>query len=264
MSEQLAIITGASSGIGFELAQELAKRGYDLVIAASGDKLSAAGDSLRLSGRQVIEAQADLSTSGGVDVLWESIEALSRPVDIACINAGVGVGGLFDESDLDAELNMIQLNCVSAVHLAKHIVRQMKTRGAGRILFTSSIVGELVAPREAVYAATKAFVLSFSQSLRYELRDSGITVTALQPGPTDTDFFHRAGMETSEVGRKGSADSSPREVAKQGIKALMDGKDHVYAGSIKTKIEGMLTNFVPGDAQAAIHEKMTKPNGEEQ
>jgi short-subunit dehydrogenase len=263
MSERLAVITGASSGIGFELAQELAKRGYDLVISASGGKLSTAAEALRLSGQRVIEVQADLSTSGGVDVLWEQIRALGRPLDIACINAGVGVGGLFDESDLDAELNMIQLNCVSVVHLAKHVVRQMKPLGAGRILFTSSIVGELVAPREAVYAASKAFVLSFAQSLRYELKESGITVTALQPGPTDTDFFHRAGMENTEIGKKGSADASPQEVALQGIDALMDGKDQVYAGSMKTKIEGMLTNFVPGDAQAAIHEKMTKPAGGE-
>ena len=114
-------------------------------------------------------------------------------------------------------------------------------------------------PREAVYAATKAFVLSFAHSLRYELRDTGITVTALQPGPTDTDFFHRAGMDNTDVGRKGKSESEPADVAKQGIEALMAGKDHVYAAATKTKLEGMLANLVPGAVKGAMHEKMAKP-----
>jgi uncharacterized protein len=118
----------------------------------------------------------------------------------------------------------------------------------------------MVAPREAVYAATKAFVLSFAHSLRYELRDSGVTVTALHPGPTDTDFFHRAGMDNTEVGSEGKSESQPDDVAKQGIDALLDGKDHVYSASMKTKVEGMLANAIPGSAKAAMHEKMAKPN----
>jgi short-subunit dehydrogenase len=120
----------------------------------------------------------------------------------------------------------------------------------------------MVAPREAVYAASKAFVLSFAHSLQYELRDSGITVTALQPGPTDTDFFHRAGMDDTEVGSKGKSESQPDDVARQGIEALLSGKDHVYAASLKTKLEGAMANAVPGAVKAAMHEKMAKPLAE--
>jgi short-subunit dehydrogenase len=154
---------------------------------------------------------------------------------------------------------MVELNCVGTVHLAKLVVRHMTELGAGKILFTASIAGEMVAPREAVYAATKAFVLSFAHSLRYELKDTGITVTALQPGPTDTDFFHRAGMDDTKVGQKGKSESQPEDVARQGIDALMAGKDHVYAASLKTKLEGVLANVTPGSVKGAIHEKMAKP-----
>jgi uncharacterized protein len=153
----------------------------------------------------------------------------------------------------------VNLNCASSVHLAKYVVREMVPRGQGRILFTSSIAGEMVAPREAVYAATKAFVLSLAHSLRYELKDTGVTVTALQPGPTDTDFFHRAEMDDTQVGSEGKKESDPADVARQGIDALFDGKDHVYAASLKTKIEGKLANAIPGAAKAAMHDKMARP-----
>lgn len=152
---------------------------------------------------------------------------------MACINAGVGVGGLFGDTDLEAELNIVALNCGHTVHLGKHVVRQMVGRGSGRILVTVSIAGEMVAPREAVYVASKAFVLSFAHSLRYELKDAGVTVTALQPGPVDTDFFHRAGTDDMKIGREGKKDSEPEDVAQQGFDALMAGKDHVYAASSK-------------------------------
>jgi short-subunit dehydrogenase len=146
--------------------------------------------------------------------------------------------------------------------LAKYVVQEMVNRGTGRILFTASIAGEMVAPREAVYAASKAFVLSFAHSLRYELRDTGVTVTALQPGPTDTDFFHRAGMDDTEVGQKGKSESNPDDVARQGLDALFEGKDHIYAAAAKTKMEGMLANAIPGALKGAMHEKMAKPNAE--
>jgi short-subunit dehydrogenase len=135
----------------------------------------------------------------------------------------------------------------------------MTRQGSGKILFSASIAGEMVAPREAVYAATKAFVLSLAHSLRYELRDTGVSVTALQPGPTDTDFFHRAGMDDTEVGSKGKFESQPADVARQGIEALLAGKDHAYAAATKTKIEGMLANVIPGATKGAMHEKMAKP-----
>lgn len=258
----LALVTGASSGIGYELAVELAKRGYDLVVASAGERLAHAADHFRSFGHRVTEASVDLATREGVEELWAQVESLGDPVEVACINAGVGVGGLFAETDLNAELNMVNLNCASTVHLAKYVVQQMVGRRVGRILFTSSIAGEMVAPREAVYAASKAFGLSFAHSLRYELKDTGVTVTALQPGPTDTDFFRRAGMDDTKVGSDGKKESDPANVARQGIDALFDGKDHVYAASLKTKIEGKLANALPGAAKGAMHEKMARPLNE--
>ena len=259
MKDKLALVTGASSGIGLELAKELANRGYDVVITSEGDRLGGAAVEIRRRGHEVIEVNADLATRKGVENLWNQVLSLGRPIDIACINAGVGVGGLFKETDLDAELNMVELNCAGTVQLAKFVVRQMTELNAGKILFTASIAGEMVAPREAVYAATKAFVLSFAHSLRYELKETGITVTALQPGPAQTDFFHRAGMEDTEVGQKGKSESQPDDVARQGLDALLDGKDHVYAASFKTKLEGVLANVTPGSVKGAMHEKMAKP-----
>lgn len=260
--DKLALVTGASSGIGYWLANDLATRGYDLVICSAGKRLEAAASEFQTTGVSVTTISADLATREGVDHLWEAVLNIGRPIDVACINAGIGVGGLFAETDLDTELNMVQVNCLGVVHLAKHVVRHMLELNAGRILITSSIAGEMVAPREAVYAATKAFDLSFAHSLRYELRDTGVSVTALQPGPTDTDFFHRAGMDDTQAGSEGKHESEPRDVARQGLDALFDGKDHVYAASLKTKMEGMLANVVPGAVKGAMHEKMAKPLSE--
>ena len=131
--------------------------------------------------------------------------------------------------------------------------------GAGKILITASIASEMVAPREAVYAASKAFDLSFALSLRAELADTGVTVTALQPGPVDTNFFHRAGMDDTQVGQEGKKESEPYDVAKQGFEALMKGEKHVYAASLKTKIEGATMGLMPDALKAAMHEKMAKP-----
>jgi uncharacterized protein len=259
MAEQFAIVTGASSGIGFSLAKELASRGYDLAVCSAGERLQNAAEELRSQGVQVTEVRADLATRDGVKQFWDQVVSMKRNIDVACINAGVGVGGVFWETDLDAELNMVYLNCAGTIQLAKYVVQHMLSRNAGRILFTASIAGEMVAPREAVYAATKAFGLSFAHSLRYELRDTGISVTALQPGPTNTDFFHRAGMDNTEVGSEGKMESQPDDVARQGIEALLSGKDHVYAASTKVKVEGMLANVTPGCVKGAMHEKMARP-----
>ena len=255
----LAVVTGASSGIGFELGRVLASEGYDLIVCSAGERLEGAVEEFRASGVQVTGVQADLATKEGVDELWQACEAAGRPIDVACINAGIGVGGLFVETDLAEELKLVALNCGHTVHLAKHVARQMVGLGAGRILFTASIAGEMVAPREAVYAASKAFVLSFAHSLRYELKDTGVTVTALQPGPTDTDFFHRAGLDDSDSGTKGKKESEPGDVARQGFEAMMSGKDHVYSASLKTKLEGALMNLVPGVVKGKMHDEMAKP-----
>jgi short-subunit dehydrogenase len=140
----------------------------------------------------------------------------------------------------------------------------MLANGEGKILITASIAGEMVAPREAVYAASKAFDLSFAKSLRAELEGTGVTVTALQPGPTDTDFFHRAGMDNTETGQEGKKESEPYDVAKQGFEALMAGDKHVYSASWKTKLEGAVANFIPDAVKSAMHEKMAKPLDEKE
>ena len=186
MARPLAVVTGASSGIGLALARELATRGYDLAICSSGERLEEAAESLRSIGTEVVDVQADLATRDGVKKFWDEVTSLNRDMDVACINAGVGVGGLFADTDLEQELNMVNLNCAGTVQMAKYLVQHMTSRNRGRMLFTASIAGEMVAPREAVYAATKAFDLSLAHSIRYELREMKVSVTALQPGPTDT------------------------------------------------------------------------------
>jgi short-subunit dehydrogenase len=253
----LALVTGASSGIGLELAKQFAQHGYDLVIVAEDAGIVAAADALRSSGASVEAVQADLAAHDGVHTLVERLRAVGRPVDAAAINAGVGVGGPFLETDLAAELNMINLNVVSTVHLAKHVVKEMAARGEGRVLFTSSIAAEMPAPFQAVYGATKAFVQSFSEALRNELKDTAITVTALQPGPTETEFFHRAGMDDTRVGA-GKKDSAA-EVARQGFEAMMKGKDHVVAGSVMNKVQSALAQVTPEPALAEMHRKLTEP-----
>ncbi len=259
MSGQLAIVTGASSGIGYNLAKVFAENGFDLIIGSNGDRLDKAEADFKALGVKVTAVQSDLATFEGIDEFWKTVAASGRKVDAAAINAGVGLGGLFQETDLKTELNMIRLNVEGTTHLAKHVVQHMVANHSGKILFTASIASEMVAPREAVYAATKAFVLSLSKSLASELKETGITVTALQPGPVDTDFFHRADMDDTQVGQEGKKESEPYDVAKQGFKALMNGDKHVYAASLKTKFEGAVANLVPDSIKAAMHEKMAKP-----
>ena len=191
---------------------------------------------------KVETVEADLATYDGVEKLYDKIKATGKAVDAIAINAGVGVGGDFArETDLKDELNLINLNVLSTVHLAKRVVKDMVDRSQGRILFTSSIAALMPGSFEAVYAASKAFVHSFAEGLRNELKDTGVTVTALMPGPTDTNFFHRADMDDTNVGTNKKDD--PAEVAKQGFEALMAGKDHIIAGSLKTKVMGMVISI---------------------
>lgn len=262
MANQLAVVTGASSGIGYNLAKVFAENGFDLVIASAGERLEKAEADFKTLGVQVKAVHADLASFDGVMAFWKEVDAVGRPVDAIAINAGIGVGGLFAETDLKEEINLVRLNVEGTMHLAKHAVQHMVANKSGKILFTASIASEMVAPREAVYAASKAFDLSFAKSLRAELEDTGVTVTALQPGPTDTDFFHRAGMDNTETGQKGKKESEPYDVAKQGFDALMNGDKHVYSASLKTKIEGAMANLTPDAVKASMHKKMAKPLNE--
>jgi uncharacterized protein len=258
-NNMFAVITGASTGIGLALGRVFAKNGYDLLIAAENPELESAATQLRSLGTQVQAVQADLTKYEEVERLWSAIQVSGRVLDVAAINAGVGVGGKFAETDLEKELKLIQLNVVSTVHLAKRVVRDMLERRSGRILFTSSIAGTMPTPLEAVYGASKGFVLSFAKSLRYELQDEGITVTALQPGPTDTEFFHRAGMDNTNLGQEGKYDNDPDDVAQQAYDALMSGDDHVYAASMKVKAQGELGKFIPESVKAKAHQKQAEP-----
>ena len=255
-----AVVTGASSGIGYYLARVFAENGYDLFVAADSEKINAVLPDFETFNVEVQSLQVDLASYEGVEELWIALDATGRDVDAIAINAGIGVGGDFArETDLKEELKLIQLNVTSTVHLAKRVLHQMVARDKGKILFTSSIAGDMPTPLEAVYGASKAFVQSFAQSLRSELEGTGITITALQPGPTDTNFFHRAGLDNTEVGSTGKNTNDPEEVARQGYKALMEGKDHVYASSLKTKLQGEIGKLVPKSIKAEQHKKMSKP-----
>jgi short-subunit dehydrogenase len=256
-TKQFAVVTGASNGIGYELAKQFAQNGFDVLVTAEDAGIIQAARDIEALGANVETVQVDLATYDGVETLYNAIKATGRPVDAIAINAGVGVGGPFVETDLQEELNLINLNVVSSVHLAKHVVKDMVARGQGRILFTSSIAALMPGPFEAVYAASKSFIQSFGEALRNELKDAGVTVTALQPGPTDTNFFHRADMDDTKAGA--SKKDDPAQVAKQGFDALMAGDDHVVAGSLTTKLQAAVTNVLPSTANAAQHRQLSEP-----
>jgi len=256
-TQKFAVVTGASAGIGYELAKQFALNDFDVLIAAEDDGIRRAARELESLGCSVEALQVDLATYDGVEQLYSEIKSKQRPVDAIAINAGVGVNGDFArETDLQAELNLINLNVVSPVHLAKRVVKDMVDRKQGRILFTSSVVATMPATFTAVYGASKAF-LSFSEAIRNELQDTGVTVTALMPGPTETDFFHRAGMEDTKVGA--SKKDDPAEVAKEGFEALMAGKDKVVAGSFTNKLQTLAANVLPETVTAEMHRKQAEP-----
>jgi short-subunit dehydrogenase len=255
---QLALVTGASSGIGLELARQFAQNGFDLIITAEDDELKAAEASLAGEGAEVRAVRADLSTYDGVEQLWSAVASVGRPLDAVALNAGIGVNGDFARDiPLEDDLRLIAVNVTAVVHLAKRVLPAMIERGAGRVLITSSVAATMPGPYYATYAASKAFLQSFAQAVRFELKDTGVTVTALQPGPTDTEFFDRAGMDDTKVAEAKKDD--PAEVAKDGFEALMAGKDRVIAGSAKNKAQVAAGKVLPETATAAVHAAQTKP-----
>ncbi|WP_413294874.1 SDR family NAD(P)-dependent oxidoreductase [Bdellovibrio sp. HCB185ZH] len=257
--KKLAVVTGASSGIGYYLAHEFAKNGYDLVVIAEDAGIHTAADAFREHGNLVHVVQADLADRSGVEQAYQKIISINCPVDSVALNAGIGVGGAsFDKTSLDQEIKMLHLNVISTVHLAKLILRDMLQKGHGRILITSSVAAIMPGPYEAVYAGTKAFVQFFAEALRAENIDKGITVTALLPGPTETNFFRRAGMEETKVGHSEKDDAA--EVAHMGYEALLDGKDMVVAGSIMNKIQTAAAKLMPQSLAAKMHGRMSKPD----
>src|SRR3954454_22144870 len=255
-----AVVTGASSGIGFELARVLAEEGYDLLITAEDEELAAAQRELNQLTASVECTREDLSSEQGVQRLYERIKATARPIDVLCLNAGIGHGGDFArENELPKVLRLIDLNVRSTVHLCKLVVEDMVARDQGRILFTSSIASTMPGSFQAVYNASKSFVQSFALALRNELEDTGVTVTSLMPGPTDTEFFERADMLDTRVGAGDKDD--PADVAREGFEALMAGKERVVSASLKTKLQGRAGRFLPDSAKAKMHARMAEPGG---
>jgi len=254
----LAVVTGASSGIGFELAKQFAEHGYDLLIASDTERIDDAARAPQSMGATVQSIQADLATYEGNEKLYEASQQMGRHVDAAAINAGIGVSGDFSrETDLKDELRLLQLNVVSPLHLTKRLVKDMLENGGGRILYTSSIAGTMPSPFLAVYGASKAFLTSFAQAVRNELKGSNVTITVLMPGGTETEFFHRAGMEDTKLAAAEKDD--PAQVARDGFKALMAGKDHVVAGSFKNKLRAAAGHALPDPVMAKMHRKQSEP-----
>lgn len=256
-NRQLAVVTGASSGIGLELARQCASNGFDVVACAEDAAIENIATEIATDGGSVRSVRADLRTREGVESLYREVQATGRPIDALLLNAGVGVGGRFIETSLDEELDMIALNCNHTVHLAKLVVPAMVSRGRGRVLVTASVVSTAPAPYHAVYGATKAFVMSFAEGLRVELDGTGVTVTALQPGPTDTRFFERAHMTDTKVGQAEKDD--PAGVARRGFEAMMAGKDSVLGGELKSRLQGIAHEVLPETVKASQVAKMAKP-----
>jgi uncharacterized protein len=257
----LALVTGASSGIGFELARKFIAEGYDIALVAEDrDRLTEAAQSL---GAEDENAEleiivADLSQPDGVHLVHNAVRAMGRPIHVLAANAGVGVSGRFaTQTNLDAEIALINLNVTSQVHLIKLVAFDMVNQGRGDILITSSIAGAMPGPYMAVYAASKAFLRSFGQAIRYELKDTGVNVTVLMPGPTDTDFFERADMLDTEVAQGEKQD--PAQVAAAAFEALKAGSDHVIPG-MKNKLQSGMSRFMSDEAQARSHASQAKPH----
>jgi short-subunit dehydrogenase len=254
INRSLAVVTGASSGIGLELAKEFARNGFDLVVIAENNRILTAAEELREWGANVRAIQQDLACYEGVENACSQISEVGRPVDALALNAGVGAGGDFvRETTLEKDLNVIDLNIRSTVHMAKRLLPEMVRRGKGRVLFTSSIAATMPGALNSVYNGSKAFIQSFAQAIRQELENTGVTVTALMPGPTETDFFRRADMEDTKVGQ--SEKDDPAEVAHEGFEALMAGKDHVIAGSFKNTVQATMAHVLPDTVLASMHEK---------
>lgn len=255
----LAVVTGASSGIGLELGRQLAQHGFDLLVAAEDDELETASESLRTeSEARVQPVRVDLRRAEGVEELYAAIAADGRPVAALALNAGRGQGGAFVETDLDDELSIIDLNITSTVRLAKLVLRDMVAADEGRVLVTSSIASTMPGSFQAVYNASKSFLQSFTEAVQDELKDTGVTLTALMPGPTETEFFERADMaEDTKVGQSDKDD--PATVARQGVEALLAGDARVVGGGLGTKAQEAAAKVMPDRVKAAMHRSMAEP-----
>jgi short-subunit dehydrogenase len=253
-SRPLAVVTGASSGIGLELGRLCAQHGYDLVIAADRPGLAEAQRQFEQDGADVSALEVDLSTTDGVDQLLMLVG--DRPIDALLANAGHGLGRAFLDQDFDDIRHVIDTNVTGTVYLIHEVGRRMRARRAGRILITGSIAGLMPGTYQAVYNGTKAFIDSFSYALRAELKGSGVTVTCLMPGATETDFFERADMLDTKVGQ--GEKQSPAAVAQVGFDAMMNGEADVVSGW-QNKLRAAISSITPSTVMAEMHRGMAEP-----
>lgn len=257
-----AVVTGATSGIGYEIAKLLAKDNFNLIIVATNEnELNNKATEFAQEGIEVITIAKDLFKREEAFALCEEIKQKGIEVNILINNAGQGQYGLFKDTDIERELKIIDLNIASVVIITKHFVKDMLQRGEGRILNLASIASEIPGPWQSVYHGTKAFVLSFTEALRSELKETGITVTALLPGATDTDFFNKADMTESKIVQDKDSLADPAKVAKDGYEALMSGKDKIISG-FKNKMQVGMSHVVPDSIGADMMKKQQEPADE--
>jgi short-subunit dehydrogenase len=259
MADKFAIVTGASSGIGLELARLAARDGYDLLVVADTPLVDAAA-ALKGEGVEVQSVETDLSTIEGVDRLLAA--AGGRRVDLLCANAGHGLGGGFLDQEVSEWRHVIDTNITGTVYLLQKVLRQMRDAGEGKVLITGSVAGWIPGSFQAVYNGTKAFVDNFAAAIRNELKEvKGITITTLLPGPVETAFFERAGMMDTKVGQSESK-SDPADVAKDGWTALMKGTDNIVSG-ISNKLQVAGAGVLPQSVTAEQHRKIAEPGSGE-
>ena len=250
----LAVVTGASAGIGYALAKICAEKGHDLVVAADRSEINKAAQEFRALGATVDAVEADLATIEGVDKLYAAIKG--RQVAALLANAGHGLGKAFLDQDFKDVRHVIDTNITGTIYLIQKVGRDMRSRGEGRILIVGSEAGFIPGTFQAVYNGTKAFIDSFSFALRAELKGSGVTVTCLMPGPTETEFFERADMMDTKVGPMSKDD--PADVAKTGFDAMMRGDGDVVAGW-KNKLKTSIATVTPAGMLAEQHRKLAQP-----
>lgn len=249
--QKTVLITGASNGFGMEFAKLFAKDGYNLaLVARSGDRLKKLGYGLQdeYGLDKVYIITSDLSRPESPQEIYNELKKAGVQVDVLVNNAGIGLHGFFHETDIEKELEIIQLNITSLTHLTKLFLRDMKARNEGKILNLGSVVSFMPSPLMAVYGATKAYVLSFSEALANELKDTNITVTALCPGASNTYFFKRADAEHTRAAN--GPLSEPAEVARDGYEALMKGETKIVSG-LMNKMQTGATNVLPDSAMAS-------------
>ncbi len=256
MAKQFAVVTGASSGIGYELAKCCARAGFDLCIAADEPRIDRAAEDFRAMGVGVVAVECDLATKEGVDALYTSTGG--RAVDYLLANAGHGLGGAFLDQDFDEVRHLIDTNVTGTLYLIQKIGRDMRDRRKGRILITGSIAGFMPGTYQAAYNGSKALLDSFAFALRAELKDTGVTVTCLMPGATETDFFARADMEDTRIGQ--SKKDDPAMVAQQGFDAMMNGEGDVVTGWMN-KLRSAIANVTPAAVLAEMHRSQAEPRG---